>query len=157
MTSPARQQLIRQVSEAIADLQSAVDIFDEAAAARMGLNRTDFRVLGELVRHGGMGAGQLARLAGLSPSAMTTALDRLERAGYAQRVRNPTDRRSVRVEATPNALRSSECLYGPLVAAGHERLRQYTDAELRLLREFLQASRALQGEHADRIRSEAEG
>jgi DNA-binding MarR family transcriptional regulator len=156
MRGSVRQRLIREVSEEIADLQSAVDLLDEAAAARVGLNRTDFRVMGVLVRRGSMGAGQLARLAGLSPSTMTTVLDRLERAGYAQRVRDPADRRSVRIEATQEALQWSERLYGPLAAAGRERLQQYTDTELRLLRDFLQASRALQVEHADCIRNGAE-
>jgi DNA-binding MarR family transcriptional regulator len=156
MSGSVRQRLIREVSEEIADLQSAVDILDEAAAARVGLNRTDFRVIGALVRHGSMGAGQLARLAGLSPSTMTTVLDRLERAGYAQRVQDAADRRSIRVEATQSALQWSERLYGPLAAAGHIRLQQYTDSELRLLRDFLQASRALQVDHAARIRDEAE-
>ncbi len=156
MGGSPRQQLIREVLEEIADLQSAVDILDEAAAARVGLNRTDFRVLGVLVRRGSMGAGRLARLAGLSPSTLTTALDRLERAGYVRRVRDSVDRRTVRAEATAAAVRWSERLYGPVGAAGRERLGRYTDAELRLLRDFLRASRALQVEHAARIRDEGE-
>jgi DNA-binding MarR family transcriptional regulator len=155
MSDAPRQRLIREVSQEIAELQSAVDIVDEAAAGRVGLNHTDLRVLGVLVRHGSMGAGQLARLAGLSRSAMTTALDRLERAEYARRVRDTSDRRSIRVEATPSALHWSERLYGPLAAAGRARLEQYTDAELRLIRDFLQSSRALQLEHASRIRDPA--
>ena len=93
MTNEKRDKLLGEVSRAIAEFQNAADLVDEAASVRLGINRTDLRCLGLLWGHGRLSAGQLAQQAGLSPGATTTALDRLERAGYARRVRDPDDRR----------------------------------------------------------------
>src|SRR5947207_14950505 len=98
-----RAALIAEVACEVAEFQSAADLVDEAAAARLGVNRTDLRCLGLLSVRGPLSAGQLARASGLSPAATTTALDRLERAGYARRVAHPGDRRGVLVELTPVA------------------------------------------------------
>ena len=146
-----RAQLVAEVAHEVTELQSAVDIVDEAAAVRLGINRTDLRVLGALFRQGHMTAGQLARIAGLSPGAMTVAIDRLERAGYARRVRAPEDRRSVLVEITRKGRSRSEQLYGPIGREGVASLERYSDAELALLRDFLRAARELQEQHAARI------
>src|SRR5262245_1077579 len=132
-----REQRLAEVADAVAEFQSAVDVLDEAAAAHLGINRTDLRVLGVLLRHGPTSAGQLARVCGLSPGAMTTAIDRLERAGHARRVRDLADRRAVRVEITPRARRRAAALYDPVEAAGVARLQRYTDEELVLLLDFL--------------------
>lgn len=45
--------------------------------------------------------GELARLMTLVPSAVTSAADRLERDGLAQRVRDTEDRRAFRLQLTP--------------------------------------------------------
>ena len=46
-------------------------------------------------------AGELAAEAGLTTGAVTAVIDRLERAGYARRVRDDEDRRRIKVEVTP--------------------------------------------------------
>src|SRR5918911_3989918 len=128
-----RARLIAEVAHEVTEFQNAVDVVDEAAAARLGINRTDLRVLGALVRHGRMPAGRLARLVGLSPGAMTVAIDRLERAGYARRLRAPDDRRSVLVDVTPKGRSRSEQIYGPSGQQGLARLDRYGDAEVALV------------------------
>ncbi len=128
---------------------------DEAVAQRLGINLTDQRCLGLLLRHGAMGAGQLAAATELSPGAMTAALDRLERLGHIRRVRSSTDRRSVIVEITPTAYQQFEAFYGPIGREGMARLERYSDAELAFLRDFLRQGRELQMRHAARIRSGA--
>ena len=50
-----------------------------------------------------MSAGQLASAIGLTSGATTTAIDRLERAGYVHRRSDPTDRRRVLVVASEEA------------------------------------------------------
>ena len=77
------------------------DIADQVMADDLGLNRTDTRCLDIIERLDGVSAGRLASEAGLSTGAVTTVLDRLERAGYARRVQDPGDRRRVLVELTP--------------------------------------------------------
>ncbi len=70
-------------------------------AERMGLSPTDGKCLDLAVRaEGPVTAGRIAELSGLSTGAVTGVIDRLERAGYVRRVRDPHDRRKVLVEVT---------------------------------------------------------
>ena len=108
-----RAQLVAEVAHEVAEFQSAVDVVDEAAATRLGINRTDLRVLGVLFRQGPMAAGQLACIAGHSPSTMTVALNQLERAGYARRARTPEDWRSSMVEITAGITPAASRSPGP--------------------------------------------
>lgn len=61
---------------------------------------------------------------------MTTALDRIEAGGYAQRVWDQQDRRSVRVVMTDAARKKIEALYGPLAKEGFQLLQKYITQEL---------------------------
>jgi DNA-binding MarR family transcriptional regulator len=100
-----------------------------------------------------LSAGQLAAASHLSPGAATTALDRLERAGYAVRTRGAQDRRSVLVELTPLARQRIEEVYGPVGTEGLQLLDHYSDGELRFLSAFLRNGIALQEKHASLIRA----
>jgi DNA-binding MarR family transcriptional regulator len=132
--------------------QRATDLVDEAACRLMGINRTDGRCLDILEQRGRISAGELAHEARLTSGAITAVVDRLERAGYARRVDDPSDRRRVLVEPTPKALDKAQELMGPLAEPGFEKLSQCSDAELELLLDFLRFSRELQERHADWLR-----
>jgi DNA-binding MarR family transcriptional regulator len=86
--------------EAIRANQTATDVFDEALAAFLGINRTDGRCLDIIDRVGRVSAGQLANESGLTTGAVTAVIDRLEAAGYARRTRDTLDRRKVWIEVT---------------------------------------------------------
>lgn len=96
----AKEALIAELTNAVRRSQSATARFDQAVADAAGLNRTDMACLDVLTREGPQTAGELAQQTGLSTGAMTAALDRLERAGYARRARDAGDRRRVIVEPT---------------------------------------------------------
>ena len=81
--SPTRERLLRELGDAVRANQRATDLVDEAAAELMGINRTDAKFLDLLDQHGQMSAGDLARECRLTTGAVTAAIDRLERAGYA--------------------------------------------------------------------------
>jgi DNA-binding MarR family transcriptional regulator len=155
MSKENHRDLVDGVAREVAAFQDAGSLVDEAAAQRMGINRTDQRCLGLLWAQGALGAGRLAEATNLSPGAMTAALDRLERLGYVRRVRSSTDRRSVLVEITPTARMIIEDNYGPIGLEGIAQLEQYGDAELAFLRDFLRRGREMQMRHAARIRSSA--
>jgi DNA-binding MarR family transcriptional regulator len=154
MSNQNRDGLLDIVSREVAELQAATDQMDEAVAQRLGINRTDLRCLGLLFARGPLSAGQLASASGLSPGAATTALDRLERAGYALRTRGARDRRSVLVEMTHLARQRIEELYGPVGTEGRQFLERYSDDELRFLSAFLRDGRALQIKHAALVRAQ---
>jgi DNA-binding MarR family transcriptional regulator len=67
-----------------------------AAATR--LNDSDLDVLDVLARYGPQSPTALARRMGIHPATMTGVLTRLEKAGWIDRRRDITDRRSVQVE-----------------------------------------------------------
>jgi DNA-binding MarR family transcriptional regulator len=71
--------------------------------AEHGLSYEEWDVLGALRRAGPpfrRSAGELAKIADLSSGAMTSRLDRLEKAGLVKRLPDPNDRRGVLVELT---------------------------------------------------------
>ena len=99
-----RSGLIDEVGIQLDELRRAGDRLDEAVAGQFSVNRTDLRCLGILYRRGRVTAGELADESGLTPGAITTVLDRLERGGFANRVADPADRRRVLVVSTVNDL-----------------------------------------------------
>jgi DNA-binding MarR family transcriptional regulator len=71
--------------------------------AEHGLSFEEWDVLGALRRAGPpfrRSAGELAKMSDLSSGAMTSRLDRLEKAGLVKRLPDPNDRRGVLVELT---------------------------------------------------------
>src|ERR671919_608798 len=96
--------------------------FDNLAAERLGVNRTDLHCLNTIENAGGLTAGELARETGLTTGAVTGVIDRLERAGYARRVPDPADRRRVKVEVTPKFYARAGTIWGPMAADWTSRL-----------------------------------
>ena len=152
MTRETRNDLAAGVADEIRAFQTAVDAFDDAVADRLGINRSDLRCLDVLDRHGAMTAGELARASGLTTGAVTRLLDRVERRGYARRVRDSIDRRRVLVELTPRARELAGELYGPIAQAGRRGLERYSAEELTLLRDFFRRARAFHEERTGLLR-----
>lgn len=90
--------------------------------------------------------------AGLTSGAVTTAIDRLERAGHVRRVADPGDRRRVIVELTDGARAAAWEMFGPLASAAGELLASYSDAALELLIEFHRLGREIQTRRAAELR-----
>jgi DNA-binding MarR family transcriptional regulator len=149
-----REALVQELFAEIRAYQTDQDVFDDAASARLGINRTDERCLDIVDRYGRVTAGQLAADARLSTGAVTTVLDRLERAGLVRRVRDTADRRRVLVELTDEARNRAWEIWGPIAEDAAKQMDRFSDAELVFLREFLAASRELLARHLERITSE---
>lgn len=149
-----REQLAIRIAEAVREFQDATEEVDYAGANLMGVNRTDLRCLGLLGRGGPMTAGQLASEIGLSGGATTTAIDRLVRRGYAERVRDDGDRRRVTIEVTQRASDLMQKVWGPLGAEAQALLLRRDEAELEVILDFLREGTSFQAEQADRIRRE---
>ena len=76
----------------------------DATLEKWGLQTGEFDVLAALRRSGApftLAPSQLTRSMMLSPSGMTSRLDRLERVGFIERKTTPDDRRSLLVVLTP--------------------------------------------------------
>src|SRR5687768_2268714 len=118
MSRESKKELVEQVIHLARAHQAANDAFDEVAYQKLGINRTDGRCLDIVENQGPLTAGRLAQLSGLTTAAVTAVLDRLERAGYARRVRDADDRRQVIVELTPLMGERGEQIWGPLGKEG---------------------------------------
>jgi DNA-binding MarR family transcriptional regulator len=136
-------ELVAEVSAELGELRQAADRLDEAVASLYGLNRTDLRCLGILYRRGRVTAGELADESGLTPGAITTALDRLERSGYANRVADPEDRRRVQVLSTVAAREVGARIYGEVEVATRRILDECSAEELTAIRDYLRGARSV--------------
>jgi DNA-binding MarR family transcriptional regulator len=135
-----KRRIYEELIDEVRRSQSATARFDQAVADAAGLNRTDMRCVDVLHREGPLTAGRLAQETGLSTGAMTVALDRLERAGYAQRVRDPADRRRVLVELAPR-IREVAAHYEQHATQAERLYHRYTLEQLELLLQFTRESR----------------
>jgi DNA-binding MarR family transcriptional regulator len=147
----ARQALITEAGNAMQAYQRSTQAFDDAIGRALGLNPTDLRGLDWLV-DGPKSAGELSAGTGLSSAATTTLIDRLERKGFVQRVRDPGDRRRVLVEMTADGGARVGRYYGPLVEEGSTLFGNATNEQLAQMRDWLVAARELTDRHRARIR-----
>lgn len=154
--SPSRDNSYVALLEGLGDAsrrnQAATDLFDEAAGDFFGINRTDGRCLDIIDRNGKVSAGQLANDSGLTTGAVTAVIDRLERAGYVQRVRDEIDRRKVWVECTPAMREMVGLIYGYYDVIGPAMTARFTLEQLRGIFAFLEIGRMIQTEMAAGLR-----
>ena len=139
---------------ALLDLAADINAVGQAASAQIGINQTDLICLNALFRQGPMSAGQLATAIGLTSGATTTAIDRLERAGYAQRRGDPTDRRKVLVHASTEGANQAFALFDGLLDAVAERAATYTEEQLAQLHDLVNAFREIVAGYAVELRAQ---
>jgi len=154
--SSVRKQKQDLIAELIGEFRVAGNqdsAFDNLAAERLGLNRTDLHCINIIENSGGLTAGELAAESGLTTGAVTGVIDRLERVGYARRVPDPNDRRRVKLEVTPKFYARADKIWGPVAADWASRLgRRFTAEELERAIEFLRTTTELSREHLERLR-----
>jgi DNA-binding MarR family transcriptional regulator len=156
MANEISEEQLRDLTAANRRYQQGTDALDQAASELFGINRTDARCIDIVLQRGRLSAGELAVAAGLSPGAVTTALDRLERAGYARRVRDPDDRRRVLVAPTERVAELAETVYGPLRVSGAALMERFSDRQLKAITEFLEGGAEIQLARANEVRQQLE-
>jgi len=152
MSREKKQALTAEVIHLARAHEAANEAFDEVAREKLGINRTDLRCLNIVENQGPLTAGRLAELSGLTTAAVTSVLDRLERAGYARRVRDSEDRRQVLVEITPLLGERATPIWGPLGEEARAVLMRMPEEKLESLIEFYRLGIELNEKHIDRVR-----
>ncbi|MFE9928010.1 MarR family transcriptional regulator [Streptomyces sp. NPDC005533] len=134
----------------------------QEVAQRLGLNVTDLTCLGHILGAGDtpLAAGDLAELVDLTTGAVTGVLNRLERAGYARRRPDPTDRRRVRVVAEPAAAARVVAVYQPFYDRLGALFADYTPDEIAVIADWFERAAVEVRAHCAQVRSgelDAEG
>ena len=151
MSSENAKALRDELAEQARALQTAVDAVDAAAAARLGVNRTDLACLDVLTQRESAAPSELGAALKLTTGSVTTMLDRLVRMGYVTRTPHPEDRRKAIIQTTDKARRELIEIYGPLAEEGRRMIDRYSVDEVRLLLDFMRNSRETQERHMARI------
>jgi DNA-binding MarR family transcriptional regulator len=154
--SSRKRELFGQLMVEIRASQNATDRYDQAVADTLGLNRTDMRCLDILDRLGRLTAGQLAEQTGLTTGAVTTVIDRLEKAGHARRVRDTHDRRRIYVELTNEARRQAGAFYAEHAALADSLYKRYSEDQIELLLEFIKRGREFNDRKAAELEAQLE-
>ena len=141
MDGKRREDLITALNTAMRDASGQGVMYSQAVAQRLGINSTDLECLDHIVLRGPLTARALAEATGLTTGAITGVIDRLERAGFARRERDPEDRRKVSVSAHPVVFERIAPLFEPMQRAALAAVASYSNKELALLLDFFKRVR----------------
>jgi DNA-binding MarR family transcriptional regulator len=150
-TSPKRKQLLASFQYQGRNESRLSIMFRNAVATKLGVHVTDAECLDFLLEAGAASAGQLAKATGLSSSATTSMIDRLERAGYVQRKADPLDRRKIIVKPIPRRLKKGEKLYRDFVTAVDGILDTMDDDELETILKYVTGMSEVYSSQIDRL------
>ena len=134
----SRGQLLVRLSELMRRASTHGLLIHQAIADKLGLIPTDLKCLDAAHGEQQLTAGRLAEITGLSTSATTAALDRLERRGFIRRIRDDHDRRRVFVVSTGQHEAETARLFSPLATATASIMDHYDDEQLALIADFLE-------------------
>jgi len=152
MQAKSTKELITEVITSYRVAGNRDVAFDKLAAARLGISVTDLHCLNIVESRAGLSAGELAKESGLTTGAVTAVIDRLERAGFARRVRDERDRRKVLIEVTPAFYARADEIWGPAAADWQRMLGdRFSEAELATIVAFLTEAGELAERHAERL------
>lgn len=147
-----RSELVAALGMAGRELSAHTVMFHTAVAERLRLGLTDHKAFDFILRHGPVTAGQLAEITGLTTGAVTGVIDRLEKTGYVERVRDDADRRKVLVRPALTPARERQCcqLFDSLGKSVDKVSTNYTEAELSVILDFMR--RSVEVMHAETLK-----
>src|SRR5262245_43548130 len=151
--SQESKKLLVELNEAFRQLSAATIMFHQAIADRLGMNITDHKCADILSRTGPITAGELAQRTGLTTGAITGVIDRLEKAGFVRRAKDPNDRRRVIIEPM---VKRMERVIGPLfesmARASAALCARYSTEELAVIRDFTARACRMADEETRKLR-----
>lgn len=132
-----RDELIGSIGDLLRLQSGLALVLHQAVAERFGLNPTDLKCLDLAAREDNLTAGRVAEVTGMSTSAVTALLDRLEKRGFIERYRDASDRRKVYVRSTGRHEEELAEIYGPLSEATNSVLQSFDVTSLDAVRDVL--------------------
>jgi DNA-binding MarR family transcriptional regulator len=140
----SRELKLARLARALTILVRRAEEALEAAAREGRIHPTDLRCIGFLMQvEAPVSPKEITSFLGLTSGAGTALLDRLEKAGYIARVRNPEDRRSVLIMVDEKGAEQQMRLLRQLRAEYSAVTEKYSDAELDTIADYLEGVSAL--------------
>ncbi|MGI8328896.1 MarR family winged helix-turn-helix transcriptional regulator [Actinomadura scrupuli] len=137
MKASTREQMAVELQLAMQRNTMWTVLLHHTVAGKAGINVTDLQCLNLLSLDGPMTPGQLAQSMGLTTGgAITAVVDRLEKAGYVLRSRDPDDRRKVIIEPVRDKVALLSTYFEPIGRSVMARFAAYTDEQLEFLLDF---------------------
>lgn len=134
-----RRRLTTTIKDTLREMNNQLSLLNHHIGMRADLKDVDLDCLDLIDRHGPLSPSALAKRAGLHPATVTGILDRLQRAGWITRERDPDgpDRRAVTVRVLRDRGRELYHLYAGMNASLDDICAGYTDSQLEVVADFL--------------------
>ncbi|MBZ4317816.1 MarR family winged helix-turn-helix transcriptional regulator [Streptomyces huiliensis] len=153
---PERAELLQEIVSESRRHYAVWTLFNQALADSLGLHPTDLQCVNLLHRAGGpLCTGEIARLTGLTPGSATRLVDRLVKAGIAERRIDPDDRRRALVALAPGSLAGIGAAWDEPGRAFRQVLAGYTDEQLAVIGDYLGKASEVGRAQTERLRAEA--
>lgn len=155
--SSSRNDLIAAVADTMRTFMAHAVLFQDAVAKSVGLNSTDLQCANLLLLRGPATPGELAEWSGLTAGgAITSVVDRLERAGLVRRSRDTVDRRRVVVVPdTQEMWRRVGPRYVRVAEQWNRYLETLTDDQIAFAETLLRRASDINAEQIDWLRGTA--
>lgn len=135
----SHSELVEALEDQSRELSTRTVIFHFFIGELLGLNPTDHKCLDVIIRtKTPMTASQLAEETSLSTGAITGVIDRLEKAGYVRRKRDPNDRRLIFIDPLlDKAMVKMGPIFDPIKQSSRILYSKYADHELKVILDFI--------------------
>ncbi|MEV0622471.1 MarR family transcriptional regulator [Nonomuraea sp. NPDC050404] len=153
LSNRTRAELVAAVATAARRHHAAYTLFNQAMAERLGLHPTDLQCVSLLgLEPGPHTIGEIAKLTGLTAGAATRLVDRLEKAGLAERRPDAHDRRKMLVSLTSQRSPEVDAAWETPGRAFNQALDGFADDELVTIQRYLQRTTEVGNEQTARLR-----
>lgn len=154
-----RRELLAKLWDLGRKMSTQTVFLHQAIAQSVGLNATDTKCVDLILRgpEGGVTAGQLSEMTGLTTGAITHILDRLEKRKFIERVRDAGDRRKIFIRVRQQSLAPVIPKYEAIGKAFLGLAEEYGDEELQVICGYMEKATEISERELARIIAENRG
>lgn len=155
MSNRTREELVEAVTVTARRHHAAYTLFNQAMAEHLGLHPTDLQCVSLLaLEPGPCTTGEIAELTGLTSGSATRLVDRLQKAGLAERHPDPRDRRKMLVTLSRGRPPAIDAAWDTPGKAFDQALEDFTDDELTVIERYLRLTTDVGTTQTARLRTD---
>jgi len=130
-------ELIRSIQMTLREMTTELVLLNQQVGDQLDMRLGDLQCLDLIDRIGPINPSALARRTGIHPATLTGIVDRLEKAGWLVRDRDPMDRRAVALRATRDRGAEVMRLYSVMLSRLFEICQGFDEQGLEAIASFL--------------------